>query len=106
MIVIDFLARINLYGNQPSLDIHQRNLFPCQAAAYNRTFFSLTASNPELLPKRTPYEQYYFSLGMVAFLTVLEVVHLIVLGTWNNEVFTVIAGLVGNITGIFLTQKA
>ena len=48
----------------------------------------------------------YFSLGMVACLTVLEAVHLIVLGEWNPEIFTVIAGLVGNITGIFLTQKA
>ena len=48
----------------------------------------------------------YFSLGMVACLTALEVVHLVVLRSWNSEVFTVIAGLVGNITGIFLTQKA
>jgi len=48
----------------------------------------------------------YFSLGMVTCLTVLEAVHLIVLEMWNPEIFTVIAGLVGNITGIFLTQKA
>jgi len=47
----------------------------------------------------------YFSLGMVACLTTLEIVHLVVLGTWNAEIFTAIAGLVGNITGIFLTQK-
>jgi hypothetical protein len=47
----------------------------------------------------------YFSLGMVGCLTALEAVHLIVLGRWNSEVFTVIAGLVGNVTGIFLTQK-
>ena len=47
----------------------------------------------------------YFSLGMVACLTVLEAVHLIVLGKWNPEIFAVISGLVGNITGIFLTQK-
>jgi len=43
---------------------------------------------------------------MVSCLTALEAVHLIVLGRWNPEIFTVIAGLVGNITGIFLTQKA
>jgi hypothetical protein len=48
----------------------------------------------------------YFSLGMVACLTALEAVHLIVLGKWNSEIFTVISGLVGNVTGIFLTQKA
>ena len=48
----------------------------------------------------------YFSLGMVGCLTMLEIVHLLVLGVWNAEIFTVIAGLIGNITGIFLTQKA
>ncbi|MEM2129997.1 MAG: hypothetical protein QXZ70_05300 [Candidatus Bathyarchaeia archaeon] len=47
----------------------------------------------------------YFSLGMAASLAVLEVVHLIVLRSWNSEIFTVLAGLIGNITGIFLTQK-
>lgn len=47
----------------------------------------------------------YFSLGMVGCLTVLEAAHLIVLGRWNAEVFTVISGLIGNITGIFLSQK-
>jgi hypothetical protein len=60
--------------------------------------------------KVTPSEKLlyavYFSIGMTACLTVLETVHLIVLGKWNSEIFTVIAGLVGNITGIFLTQKA
>ena len=48
----------------------------------------------------------YFSLGMVACLTVLETVHLIVLGKWNPEIFNAISLLIGNITGIFLTQKA
>ena len=48
----------------------------------------------------------YFSLGMVACLTVLETVHLIVLGKWNPEIFSAISLLIGNITGIFLTQKA
>jgi hypothetical protein len=48
----------------------------------------------------------YFSLGMVACLTALEAVHLIVLGSWNGEIFSVISGLIGTVTGIFLTQKA
>jgi hypothetical protein len=47
-----------------------------------------------------------FSLGMVACLTVLEVMHLIVLGKWNSEVFMVIAGLIGNVTGILLSQRS
>ena len=60
----------------------------------------------EVPPSKRLLYAVYFSLGMVACLTVLEAVHLIVLGEWNPEIFTVIAGLVGNITGIFLTQKA
>jgi len=60
----------------------------------------------EVPPSQRLLYAVYFSLGMVACLTILEAVHLIVLGKWNAEVFTVIAGLIGNITGIFLTQKA
>jgi len=60
----------------------------------------------EVQPSQKLLYAVYFSLGMVGCLTVLEAVHLIVLGKWNPEVFTVIVGLVGNITGIFLTQKA
>jgi len=59
----------------------------------------------EVPPSQKLLYAVYFSLGMVVCLTVLEIVHLIVLGTWNAEIFTVIAGLIGNITGIFLTQK-
>jgi len=60
----------------------------------------------EVPPSQRLLYTVYFSLGMVACLSALEAVHLVVLGRWNNEIFTVIAGLVGNITGIFLTQKA
>jgi hypothetical protein len=60
----------------------------------------------EVPPSQKLLYAVYFSLGMVGCLTALETVHLIVLGRWNPEIFTVISGLVGNITGIFLTQKA
>jgi hypothetical protein len=59
----------------------------------------------EIPPSQKLLYAVYFSLGMVACLTVLEAVHLIVLGTWNPEIFAVISALIGNITGIFLTQK-
>lgn len=59
----------------------------------------------EVAPSERLLYAVYFSLGMVACLTVLEAVHLIVLGRWNAEIFSVIAGLVGNVTGIFLSQK-
>ncbi|MBC7129907.1 hypothetical protein H5T51_01635, partial [Candidatus Bathyarchaeota archaeon] len=47
----------------------------------------------------------YFSLGMVACLTVLEAIHLIVLGRWNSEIFAAITGLLGAISGMFISQK-
>lgn len=66
----------------------------------------LRRSRVEVPPSERLLYAVYFSLGMVACLTVLEIVHLAVLKTWNSEIFTVIAALVGNITGIFLTQKS
>jgi hypothetical protein len=59
----------------------------------------------EVPPSQKLLYAVYFSLGMVACLTALEAIHLVVLGRWNPEIFTVISGLVGNITGIFLSQK-
>ena len=47
-----------------------------------------------------------FSLGSVLVLTALEVVHLVVLKTWNSEVFAALSGLIGTITGLFIGSKA
>jgi len=47
----------------------------------------------------------YFSIGLVFLLTLLEIAYMLVFHSWNGEIFTVISGLVGNITGIFLSQK-
>ena len=47
-----------------------------------------------------------FSLGMTACLSALEVASMAFLGSWNSEVFAVIAGLVGTVTGILVGQKA
>ena len=60
----------------------------------------------EIPPSKKLLYTVYFSLSMVACLTVLEAVHLIVLGKWNAEIFSAISLLIGNVTGIFLTQKA
>jgi hypothetical protein len=68
-----------------------------------------TYKRKQIEVKVTPSERLlyavYFSLGMVGCLTVLEVVHVVVLDRWNPEIFNVISLLVGNIPGIFLTQK-
>jgi len=60
----------------------------------------------EVPPNRKLIYAVYFSIAMVTCLTALEIVHLLVLGMWNSEVFSAIAGLIGTITGIFLTQKS
>jgi hypothetical protein len=74
--------------------------------ALTRTIQIRRGGRVEVPPSQKLLYAVYFSLGMVACLTALEAVHLVVLGRWNPEIFTVISGLVGNITGIFLTQKA
>lgn len=47
-----------------------------------------------------------FAIGMTGCLTALEVAHLAFLGSWNSEIFAVISGLSGTITGIFVGQKS
>ncbi|OYT47633.1 hypothetical protein B6U79_03860 [Candidatus Bathyarchaeota archaeon ex4484_231] len=46
-----------------------------------------------------------FVMVTIAALTTLELAHLIILGTWNNEIFAAITGLVGTITGLLLGAK-
>jgi len=38
-------------------------------------------------------------------LTVLEVLHMIYFHAWNSEIFSAIIGLIGTITGIFISQR-
>jgi hypothetical protein len=47
-----------------------------------------------------------FSLGMTGLLSVLEIAHLIVLHSWNSEVFAGITGLVGTVTGVLIGRHA
>jgi hypothetical protein len=47
-----------------------------------------------------------FAIGMTAFLSALELAHLVVLHTWNPEIFAVITGLSGTVVGLFVGQKA
>jgi hypothetical protein len=47
-----------------------------------------------------------FAIGMTACLSLLEVAHLAFLGAWSSEIFAVISGLSGTITGIFVGQKS
>lgn len=47
-----------------------------------------------------------FSIYAFIGLTALEIVHMIFFKSWNSEVFSAICGLIGTITGIFVSQRA
>ena len=47
-----------------------------------------------------------FLICLLFSMTGLEVAHLVVLHTWNSEVFAGITGLAGTLTGLVMGQKA
>jgi len=47
-----------------------------------------------------------FGVCMTICFSGLELVHILLLGSWNSEVFAAISGLTGTISGIFVGQKA
>jgi hypothetical protein len=47
-----------------------------------------------------------FVIGMTAFLSALELSHLVILHSWNVEIFASITGLSGTVIGLFVGQKS
>ena len=47
-----------------------------------------------------------FAIGMTAFLSALQITHLLVLGTWSSEIFSTITGLVGTVSGVLIGNHA
>jgi len=45
-------------------------------------------------------------LGTIALLSTLEIVHIVFLHSWNSEIFAVITGFVGTISGVVIGQHA
>jgi hypothetical protein len=43
-----------------------------------------------------------FAIAITISLTALEITHILILHTWNSEIFAAITGLTGTITGILL----
>ena len=48
----------------------------------------------------------YFALLALILLTFLEATYIIILHSFNNEIFAAITGLIGTITGVFISQKS
>lgn len=46
-----------------------------------------------------------FAIAMLVCLSAVEIAYLVILRTWNSEVFSAITGLIGTVTGIFVGSK-
>jgi len=60
----------------------------------------------EVEPSGNVVYAFILSLVMLTCLSALQIAYLIVMHEWNSEIFTVISGLVGTITGMFLGAKS
>ena len=47
-----------------------------------------------------------FAIAITICLSAVEVAHMAILGTWSNEVFAAISGLIGTVSGILIGQRA
>jgi len=63
------------------------------------TIYRVIPPEPKLL-----YGVYFAMVGLIGLIA-LEIVHLIVLKTWNSEIFAAITGLIGTIIGIFFGKR-
>ena len=46
-----------------------------------------------------------FGLAMTLVFSGLEVIHILLLGGWNSEIFAAISGLSGTLSGIFVGKR-
>lgn len=60
----------------------------------------------ELPPSEDLIYCFIFCIVGIAVLSIVEVVHIIYLGSFNESVYTLISTLVGAITGIIIGRKA
>jgi hypothetical protein len=47
-----------------------------------------------------------FGLATTACFCALEFAHVLLLGSWNSEIFTAISGLSGTLSGIFVGKRS
>jgi hypothetical protein len=73
--------------------------------ALTRKTADKTAAEEEVAPSERLVLGVKFAIALTFSFTALEIAHLALLGTWNNEVFAAITGLAGTITGILISQK-
>jgi hypothetical protein len=59
----------------------------------------------QVLPSEQIVHLVYFAIAAFVGLTALEIVHMVFFGVWNSEIFSAITGLIGTISGIFVSQR-
>ena len=59
----------------------------------------------QVLPSEGIVYLVYFAIAAFVGLTALEIVHMVFFGVWNSEIFSAITGLIGTISGIFVSQR-
>ena len=59
----------------------------------------------ELPPSEHVVWMVYFATVSLIGLIALEVIHMIYFRSWSSEIFSAISGLIGTITGIFISQR-
>ena len=47
-----------------------------------------------------------FGLAMTLVFSGLELAHILLLGSWNSEIFAAISGLSGTVSGIFVGKRS
>ena len=47
-----------------------------------------------------------FGVTMTVLLSGLELAHILLLGSWNSEIFAAISGLSGSVSGIFVGKRS
>lgn len=60
----------------------------------------------ELPPSERLVYGLYFAFIALTALTILEALHIALLHSFSNEVFTAITTIIGTILGVFMSQKA
>ncbi|MDH5734191.1 MAG: hypothetical protein OEY88_10505 [Candidatus Bathyarchaeota archaeon] len=59
----------------------------------------------QVLPSEQIVYLVYFAIAAFVGLIALEIVHMVFFGVWNSEIFSAITGLIGTISGIFVSKR-
>ena len=70
-----------------------------------RRAFSRRRGRTQIPPSDRLVLAVQFSIYLIIALVALEIAHLIVLGSWNSEIFSAITGLAGTIFGVLLERR-